>query len=185
MKKLTNTQKNRDLLGHLLEEYNEVSAIIELGFYENKSPKSYKTITMQALITSIDLETGYCQWEDWCSLSMPQVSINAVYLLDDLYKWKKLYNSYFNIDLDIPQLISELISDADVYLADDFLKLKHLTSVVADDLNVFHLTRYFPEIKEEVISAFEDSYETGIILNETKKFQNIIEETLLRIFKRL
>lgn len=103
-KKLTNTRKNRELLEKLLRfRDGEVDALIELGFFKNRSPKSYSTIKLRGLVTDIDMSSGLCSWEYSCD-DMPEISINSISIASQLGYWKYLYKEYFDINLRISKI---------------------------------------------------------------------------------
>ena len=139
MKKFRNTKNDRLFLKRLIDKIGNVLAVAEFGYFENKSPKSYKKIRMQAFIKDVNLKSGVCSWSDYSCETMQDVSINCFYFLPYFYEWKCIYKKYFDIDFDINEILLEenelkIISESSIVpiVYDGSLRIKHLNNIFVD-----------------------------------------------------
>ena len=78
--KLENTQKDRESLHKLLSTGVKPRATFELGCFTSNLASSFTTVKYEGVITGIDLEDGYCNWENIQGDMMPTVNINVITL---------------------------------------------------------------------------------------------------------
>lgn len=80
MIKLTNTKSDKIKLSESLDSGIKPRAIIEVGYFENAFANSLKTKEFQGTIIGMDIESGYCKWENIQGNKMPVVCINSITL---------------------------------------------------------------------------------------------------------
>jgi hypothetical protein len=78
--KLKNTEQDRQKLHLLLSKGIKPKALIELGSFTSELASSFEIKKYEGVITDIDLDSGYCNWENVQGTSMPNVNINTVTL---------------------------------------------------------------------------------------------------------
>ena len=80
MQKLTNTEQDRNALYKLLSTDVKPRATFGLGCFTNELASSLKIVNYEGVVTEIDLESGYCNWENLQGDIMPSVNINVITL---------------------------------------------------------------------------------------------------------
>lgn len=80
-KKLTNTIEDKTLLKNLLSSGSPVKAKFSLGYFATEFADSLETKEHDGVVTGIDMESGYCNWENARGIDMFVVSINTITLI--------------------------------------------------------------------------------------------------------
>lgn len=78
--KLTNTEQDRNELYRLLATGVKPRATFGIGFFTGELASSLDIINYEGVLTEIDLESGYCKWENIHGDMMPCVNINVITL---------------------------------------------------------------------------------------------------------
>lgn len=78
MQKLTNTEQDRNELYTLLATGVKPRATFELGYFTSELASSLEIANYEGVVTDIDLESGYCNWENIQGHMMPSVNINVI-----------------------------------------------------------------------------------------------------------
>lgn len=79
---LNNTKEDKELLNSLLLEGKSPKAIFSLGIFTSELATSLSTIDYIGEVTSIDMDSGYCNWVNVLGQKMPPVNINCITLKD-------------------------------------------------------------------------------------------------------
>lgn len=80
MQKLTNTEKDRNALYTLLATGVKPRATFGFGCFNSELASSFEIVNYDGVVTEIDLESGYCNWENIQGDMMPSVNINVITL---------------------------------------------------------------------------------------------------------
>lgn len=80
MRKLNNTLGDCNYLESLIKKETKVKAIIDTGIFLN-TKSNIETHSHEGYIIYIDVQTGYCKWENLIGDKMPFVNINCVTLV--------------------------------------------------------------------------------------------------------
>ena len=80
MQKLKNTEQYRNALYTLLATGVKPRATFGLGCFASELAISLEIVNYEGVITEIDLESGYCNWENIQGDMMPSVNINVITL---------------------------------------------------------------------------------------------------------
>lgn len=78
MQKLENTKEDRDALHMLLTTGIKPRATIGIGAFTDQMVVVIENY--EGVITKIDLESGYCEWENIQGDIMPTININTITL---------------------------------------------------------------------------------------------------------
>lgn len=80
MQKLKNTEQDRNALYTLLATGVKPRATFGLGCFSSDLASSLEIVNYEGVVTKIDLDSGYCNWENIQGDSMPSVNINVITL---------------------------------------------------------------------------------------------------------
>lgn len=81
MKKLNNTTEDRIFLYSLLSSGFYPKAIVSVGVFTSELAGSLTTNDCSGEVTKIDLDSGYCNWQNENGYQMPCVNINCITLV--------------------------------------------------------------------------------------------------------
>lgn len=81
MRKLNNTIEDRLFLYNLLLTGSSIKANFSLGCFTSELASSLTTIDYVGEVSEIDLESGYCEWNNEKGDVMHSVNINCITLL--------------------------------------------------------------------------------------------------------
>ena len=77
---MENTLENRKLISVLLNNNKAIKAKFSLGLFTSELAASLVEVDYKGEITSIDEESGYCNWNNEKGQEMPCVNINCITL---------------------------------------------------------------------------------------------------------
>jgi len=80
MKRLDNTIKDREYLHKLINLTNFPKATITIGGFMSNLASSLTMLDYDGEITGIDLESGYCDWNNETGHKMAPININCITL---------------------------------------------------------------------------------------------------------
>jgi len=81
MKKLFNTKEYKTYLQSLLNSGKPIHAEFSLGVFQSELADSLTSKLFKGIVTELDYESGYCNWNHETGHSMPRVKINCITLI--------------------------------------------------------------------------------------------------------